>query len=174
MSADYHSSEEVEPADNDTRRPSRGVYWLPNLFTTGTLFGGFYAIVAAIDGNFSNAGIAIFVAMVADGLDGRVRHQRLPDGGLVAVGHEQDALEGDRLAGLDVEQLDLELGADLDAVLLAAGLDDCVHGSSGCSGRGTAAGPFGGQGKTPRSRRDEGGVYAAAPDRSNEGRRAGC
>ena len=44
----------------------------PNLFTTGTLFGGFYAIVAAIDGNFSRAGIAIFVAMVFDGLDGRV------------------------------------------------------------------------------------------------------
>jgi CDP-diacylglycerol--serine O-phosphatidyltransferase len=53
-------------------RPGRGVYWLPNLFTTGTLFGGFYAIVAAIDGNFSRAGIAIFVAMVFDGLDGRV------------------------------------------------------------------------------------------------------
>ena len=42
------------------------------MFTTGTLFGGFYAIVAAIDGNFSRAGIAIFVAMLFDGLDGRV------------------------------------------------------------------------------------------------------
>ena len=52
--------------------PARGVYWLPNLFTTGTLFGGFYAIVAAIDGNFSRAGIGIFVAMLFDGLDGRV------------------------------------------------------------------------------------------------------
>jgi CDP-diacylglycerol---serine O-phosphatidyltransferase len=52
--------------------PTRGVYWLPNLFTTGTLFGGFYAIVAAIDGNFSRAGIGVFVAMVFDGLDGRV------------------------------------------------------------------------------------------------------
>ena len=48
------------------------MYWLPNLFTTGTLFGGFYAIVAAIDGNFSRAGIAMFVAMLFDGLDGRV------------------------------------------------------------------------------------------------------
>jgi len=50
----------------------RGVFWLPNLFTTGTLFGGFYAIVAAIDGNFARAGIGIFIAMVFDGLDGRV------------------------------------------------------------------------------------------------------
>jgi CDP-diacylglycerol---serine O-phosphatidyltransferase len=52
--------------------PARGVYWLPNLFTTGTLFGGFYAVIAAIDGNFSRAGIGVFVAMLFDGLDGRV------------------------------------------------------------------------------------------------------
>jgi CDP-diacylglycerol--serine O-phosphatidyltransferase len=58
--------------DPPGRTSSRAVYWLPNLFTTGTLFGGFYAIVAAINGNFSRAGIAIFVAMVFDGLDGRV------------------------------------------------------------------------------------------------------
>ncbi len=54
-----------------TRR-SRGVYLLPNLLTTGTLFAGFYAIVAAIDGNFGRAGVAVFVAMLFDGLDGRV------------------------------------------------------------------------------------------------------
>ena len=57
--------------------------------------------------------------------------ERAADRGLVAVGDEQHAIERDGLAGLDVEQLDLELGADLDAVLLSAGLDDCVHGSSG-------------------------------------------
>lgn len=51
---------------------SRGVYLLPNLLTTLALFAGFYAIVAAIDGNFSSAGIAIFVAMALDGADGRV------------------------------------------------------------------------------------------------------
>lgn len=61
-----------EQDSSSTLPPSRGVYWLPNLFTTGTLFGGFYAIVAAIDGNFSRAGIAILVAMLFDGLDGRV------------------------------------------------------------------------------------------------------
>ena len=53
-----------------------------------------------------------------------------PIGGRVAVGDEEHPVQRDGLAGLDVEQLDLELGADLDAVLLPAGLDDCVHGSS--------------------------------------------
>jgi CDP-diacylglycerol---serine O-phosphatidyltransferase len=61
---------EGDPERSEVRR--RGVYWLPNLLTTGTLFGGFYAIVAAIDGNFSRAGTAVFVAMVFDTLDGRV------------------------------------------------------------------------------------------------------
>jgi CDP-diacylglycerol--serine O-phosphatidyltransferase len=50
----------------------RGIYLLPNLFTTAVLFSGFYAIVAATDGNFDRAGIAIFIAMVCDGLDGRI------------------------------------------------------------------------------------------------------
>lgn len=50
----------------------RGIYLLPNLLTTAALFAGFYAIVAAMKGLFDLAAIAIFVAMVADGLDGRV------------------------------------------------------------------------------------------------------
>jgi CDP-diacylglycerol---serine O-phosphatidyltransferase len=50
----------------------RGVYWLPNLLTTGALFAGFYAVVAAIDLKFEHAGAAVFVAMFFDGLDGRV------------------------------------------------------------------------------------------------------
>lgn len=50
----------------------RGVYLLPNLLTTGALFAGFYAVVAAMKGYFDTAAIAIFVAMLADGLDGRV------------------------------------------------------------------------------------------------------
>jgi CDP-diacylglycerol--serine O-phosphatidyltransferase len=57
-------------AKNRIRR--RGIYLLPNLFTTAALFGGFYAIVQAINGRFDQAAIAIFVAMVLDGLDGRV------------------------------------------------------------------------------------------------------
>ncbi len=54
----------------DLRR--RSIYLLPNLFTTGALFAGFYAIVQSMNGRFEFAAIAIFVAMVLDGLDGRV------------------------------------------------------------------------------------------------------
>lgn len=50
----------------------RGIYLLPNLFTTGALFAGFYAIVQAMNAQFEHAAIAIFIAMVLDGLDGRV------------------------------------------------------------------------------------------------------
>jgi CDP-diacylglycerol--serine O-phosphatidyltransferase len=61
-------------SDLDLEQPlrRRGIYLLPNLFTTGALFAGFYAIVAAMKGQFDAAAIAIFVAMVMDGLDGRV------------------------------------------------------------------------------------------------------
>lgn len=52
--------------------PKRGIYLLPNLLTTAALFAGFYAIVAAMKGEFEVAAIAIFVAMIMDGLDGRV------------------------------------------------------------------------------------------------------
>jgi CDP-diacylglycerol--serine O-phosphatidyltransferase len=50
----------------------RGIYLLPNLMTTAALFAGFYSIVAAIDGNFVKACIAHFIAMLFDGLDGRL------------------------------------------------------------------------------------------------------
>src|SRR6266581_3841242 len=50
----------------------RGIYILPNLFTTAALFAGFFAIVQAMNGRFDQSAEAIFVAMVFDGLDGRV------------------------------------------------------------------------------------------------------
>jgi len=50
----------------------KGIYILPNLFTTASLFAGFYAIVQAMNGRFEHAPVAIFVAMIMDGLDGRV------------------------------------------------------------------------------------------------------
>jgi CDP-diacylglycerol---serine O-phosphatidyltransferase len=50
----------------------RGIYLLPNLITTGALFAGFYAIVAAMDGNFIPAAIATYAAMMLDTADGRV------------------------------------------------------------------------------------------------------
>jgi CDP-diacylglycerol--serine O-phosphatidyltransferase len=55
-----------------SRFARRGIYWLPNLFTTIALFAGFYAIVQAMSGRFEQAAMAIFVAMVFDALDGRV------------------------------------------------------------------------------------------------------
>ena len=51
---------------------SKGIYLLPNAFTTAALFCGFYAIVMAMNGQFSNAAVAIFAAMVLDATDGRV------------------------------------------------------------------------------------------------------
>ena len=62
-----------ENHDATPPRPrGRGIYLLPNLLTTGGLFGGFFAIIAASQGRFETACIAIFVAAVLDGLDGRV------------------------------------------------------------------------------------------------------
>ncbi len=63
--------------DLDNRKPPmdlrrRSIYLLPNLFTTGALFAGFYAIVQAMNSKFEYAAVAIFIAMVLDGLDGRV------------------------------------------------------------------------------------------------------
>lgn len=56
--------------NSDLRK--RGIYVLPNLLTTAALFAGFYAIVQAMTNRFEHAAVAIFVAMVFDGLDGRV------------------------------------------------------------------------------------------------------
>lgn len=63
--------EEVHEADGRKVR-HRGVYLLPNLFTTANLFAGFYSVINAINGNFYVAAATIFVAMVLDSLDGRV------------------------------------------------------------------------------------------------------
>lgn len=63
----------VKRADEVALTPRRrGIYLLPNLFTTAALFAGFFAIVQAMNKNFEWAAIAIFVAMVLDGMDGRV------------------------------------------------------------------------------------------------------
>jgi CDP-diacylglycerol--serine O-phosphatidyltransferase len=61
----------MTPEKRPTRR-RRGIYLLPNLFTTGAMFAGFYAITSAMGGRYETAAVSIFVAMVLDGLDGRV------------------------------------------------------------------------------------------------------
>lgn len=58
--------------NNRQAQRARGIYLLPNLFTTAGLFAGFYAIVAAMKGHYHGAAVAIFVAMLMDCLDGRV------------------------------------------------------------------------------------------------------
>jgi len=78
----HHQEKKVVPLSHDTdqeieqtakgRLRSKGIYLLPNLFTTGALFSGFYAVVASMNGHFDKAAIAIFIAMILDGLDGRV------------------------------------------------------------------------------------------------------
>jgi len=67
----------------------RGIYLLPNLFTTAALFAGFYAIVAAMGGRFEAASVAIFVAMVLDGADGRIARMTNTQS---AFGAEYDSL----------------------------------------------------------------------------------
>ncbi len=57
---------------SELQRPARGIYILPNAFTTAALFAGFYAIVQSMNQRFEAAAIAIFIAMILDGLDGRV------------------------------------------------------------------------------------------------------
>src|SRR5690606_13859745 len=73
LSSEFTAAEVIEEeVVGGTKVRHKGVYLLPNLFTTASLFSGFYAIVAAMNGLFDNAAIAIFVSMVLDGLDGRV------------------------------------------------------------------------------------------------------
>src|SRR5690606_28773281 len=71
--ARYTSGMDEPSTDAQNGRPrGRGIYLLPNLFTTGGLFAGFFAIIAASQGRFEAACIAIFVASVLDGVDGRL------------------------------------------------------------------------------------------------------
>lgn len=56
----------------DPNLRKKGIYLLPNLFTTAALFAGFYAIVRAMDGLYEQSAVAIFIAMILDGMDGRV------------------------------------------------------------------------------------------------------
>ena len=72
-----------------TRKRPRGIYLLPNLFTTAALFAGFYAVLAATQGRFEASSIAIFAAMLLDGFDGRVARMTHTQ---TAFGAEYDSL----------------------------------------------------------------------------------
>jgi CDP-diacylglycerol--serine O-phosphatidyltransferase len=82
------NDDELEAAE--LPRPRRkGIYILPNLFTLGALFGGFYAIVMAMNGRFEQAAIGVFCAMVLDSLDGRVARMTNTQS---AFGEQMDSL----------------------------------------------------------------------------------
>lgn len=65
-------NEDLDDAPPPLSRRRKGIYILPNLFTLAALFGGFYAVVMAMNGRFELASIGVFCAMVLDSLDGRV------------------------------------------------------------------------------------------------------
>ncbi len=77
------------PPPEQVKPRGRGIYLLPNLITTAALFAGFYGIVAATQGKFEQAAVAIFIAMVLDGLDGRVARMTNTQ---TAFGAEYDSL----------------------------------------------------------------------------------
>ncbi len=79
----------VTELDRERPKRTRGIYLLPNLFTTAALFAGFYAVLAAMNDQFEKAAIAIFVAMILDGLDGRVARMTNTQ---TAFGAEYDSL----------------------------------------------------------------------------------
>ncbi|HEX6591464.1 MAG TPA: CDP-diacylglycerol--serine O-phosphatidyltransferase [Moraxellaceae bacterium] len=80
---------EEESGEGGRRVRNKGIYLLPNLFTTAALFSGFYAIIAAMNGRFEAAAIAIFVAALFDGMDGRVARMTNTQS---AFGAEYDSL----------------------------------------------------------------------------------
>src|SRR6476661_184485 len=84
-----HEPDPNGTAPEATGPRSRGIYLLPNLLTTGCLFSGFYAIVAAIDKHFDHAGMAVFAAMIFDTLDGRIARLTRTES---AFGKEYDSL----------------------------------------------------------------------------------
>jgi CDP-diacylglycerol--serine O-phosphatidyltransferase len=71
------------------RKRRKGIYILPNLFTLAALFGGFYAIVMAMNGRFDMAAVGVFCAMVLDSLDGRVARMTNTQS---AFGEQMDSL----------------------------------------------------------------------------------
>jgi CDP-diacylglycerol--serine O-phosphatidyltransferase len=87
-----HDGDDFEVPDTDmvvVKKRRKGIYILPNLFTLAALFGGFYAIVMAMDGRFDQATIGIFCAMVLDSLDGRVARMTNTQS---AFGEQMDSL----------------------------------------------------------------------------------
>lgn len=80
---------EVASPQEKERKPPKGIYMLPNLVTLAALFGGFYAVVMAMNGRFDFAALGVFCAMVLDGLDGRIARMTNTQS---AFGEQMDSL----------------------------------------------------------------------------------
>ena len=88
MNNGTEKSEDMD-APMPARKPSKGIYMLPNMITLAALFAGFYAVVMAINGRFDLATVGIFCAMVLDSLDGRVARMTNTQS---AFGEQMDSL----------------------------------------------------------------------------------
>ncbi len=88
MRDNMENGDEAEPVTQQ-RKPRKGIYILPNMVTLAALFGGFYAIVMAMNGRFDLAATGVFCAMVLDGLDGRVARMTNTQS---AFGEQMDSL----------------------------------------------------------------------------------
>ncbi len=72
MTNDKELVDEAEQVFHPSRKLRRSIYLLPSAFTVGNMFAGFFAIIASLNGHFQDAAVAIGIAVVLDGLDGRV------------------------------------------------------------------------------------------------------
>ena len=87
--SDTQRQAEPEGEGAPPRKPRKGIYVLPNLFTLAALFGGFYAVVMAMNNRFDLAALGVFCAMVLDSLDGRVARMTNTQS---AFGEQMDSL----------------------------------------------------------------------------------
>lgn len=85
----HDGSDPLIPQTEEIRKRRKGIYMVPNMITLAALFGGFYAIVMAMNGRYDLATVAIFVAMVLDSLDGRVARMTNTQS---AFGEQMDSL----------------------------------------------------------------------------------
>ena len=85
----HDGSDPIHDPTNERPRRPKGIYMVPNMITLAALFGGFYAIVMAMNGRFELATVAIFLSMVLDSLDGRVARMTNTQS---AFGEQMDSL----------------------------------------------------------------------------------
>jgi CDP-diacylglycerol--serine O-phosphatidyltransferase len=89
VNAKMQEPSELTDPQQQQRKPTKGIYMLPNMVTLAALFGGFYAVVMAMNNRFDLAALGVFCAMVLDGLDGRIARMTHTQS---AFGEQMDSL----------------------------------------------------------------------------------